>query len=238
MQHTSLFLALALAASTVHAAGFSTQYSGITLKTNWLVATCKSTSGSSVTSSVCLPSWVSNNGGTLQWAVDGRFEQSCTSCSLINGGSTLQCSCLNQKLQPKVSTLDLETGISSSNGQLAVSVAGSSDPNPSTGSLPVPSSFVAQAALIPDDGIGATPGSELFETWVTPETCWTLDLAGPLIPIHSVQNMVNPGYELAVYGTADCSGTPLAIIAPSDTTAHTFSREAMGIAVTPLWNFA
>lgn len=126
-----------------------------------------------------------------------------------------------------------EEHIANYNGHLLVDLNGPISSIPADSSVPVPSNFEVQAAFSLSSD---TCGSPLTWEWLYPDSCYYFDFAGPALPFLSAQNVANPGYQITIYSTSNCTGTPLATISPSDTTCHSFSQ-AVGVSVLPLWNW-
>ncbi|KAL6233798.1 hypothetical protein BDW75DRAFT_241679 [Aspergillus navahoensis] len=232
MRRPSAFLAFTSAALAA-AQGFSTDCSDISLIDYWLVATCPTSSGDSIGSSVFLNAKLSNSNGNLEWAEDGHYAQSCRDCTL--DGATLSCECEIASLpRYQNTTLNLEEHIANYEGHLLSNQTGAITTIPSDSSVAVPSDFDVTLAL-------ATIGTACERTGVTlglnnPADCYYANL-GVTIEYTAALQTDNQGWEIVAYADTECTSDPVyTFSSDDDDTCVVFNGTVQAFSVTPLWN--
>ncbi|KAL5042158.1 hypothetical protein BDW71DRAFT_190609 [Aspergillus fruticulosus] len=232
MHRSSIFLALSGAALAA-AQGFSTECSDISLTDDWLVATCPTGSGDSITSSVFLNAKIANTNGILEWAEDGHYSQSCEDCTL--DGATLLCECKTASLPSYLnSTLDLEEHIANYEGHLLSNQTGAITTIPSDSSVAVPSDFDVTLAL-------ATIGTACERAGVTlvlknPTDCFYINI-GATIEYTAALQTGNQGWEIVAYADTECtSDSVYTFSSDDDDTCVVFDETVQAFSAKPLWN--
>ncbi|KAL4762246.1 uncharacterized protein BDW70DRAFT_158910 [Aspergillus foveolatus] len=232
MHRSSILLALSSAALG-YAQGFSTECSDISLLDYWLIATCPTGSGDSITSSVFLNAKLGNSNGNLQWAEDGHYVQSCQDCTL--DGAILSCECAIAALpRYQSTTLDLEEHIANYEGHLLSNQTGAITTIPSDASVAVPSDFDVTLAL-------ATVGTACERTGVTlglnnPTDCYYVNL-GVTIEYTAALQTDNQGWEIVAYADTECTSDPVyTFSSDDDDTCVVFEETVQAFSVKPLWN--
>ncbi|KAL4802030.1 Cyanovirin-N [Aspergillus unguis] len=224
---------LALAGAALAAAqGFSTECTDITLTNDWLVATCPTGSDSEITSSVYLSGKLADNDGTLEWAEDGNYAQSCQDCSLVDG-ATLQCECrIAAYSSYRDTSINLEEHIANYEGHLLSNQTGSVT-IPEDSSTPVPSNFAAKLELSDTSDSCETTGITI--TLDGPSDCYYINL-GVELSYTSGITTDNEGWEIVAYSDKECTTAVKTFTEANDDQCVAFEPNAKAFSVKPLWN--
>ncbi|KAL4971528.1 Cyanovirin-N [Aspergillus desertorum] len=232
MHRSSVLLGLCSAALAA-AQGFSTECSDISIIDYWLVATCPTGSGDSITSSVFLNAKLANSNGNLGWAEDGYYARSCQDCTL--DGATLSCECEIASLPSYQSTsLNLEEHIANYEGHLLSNQTGAITTIPSDSTVAVPSDFDVTLAL-------ATTGTACERTGVSlglnnPTDCYYINL-GVTIEYTAALQTDNQGWEIVAYADTECTSDPIYTFSSDDNdSCVVFNETVQAFSATPLWN--
>ncbi|KAL2829053.1 Cyanovirin-N [Aspergillus pseudoustus] len=219
-------------AAVVAAAGFSSECTDVSVTSYWLIGTCPDDNGDDITSSVFLPYKLSNQNGDLEWAVDGKYYQSCSDCSL--SGANFSCTCRDSTNHNQATSINLEEHISNYSGHLLSNQTGAITTVPANSSTPVPSDFSGTLGL---DTIDATCSSAgLTVSLNSPSDCYYANL-GVTISYLSGETSGNQGYEIKFYSDLECTSEVLATVTDSDDdTCVAFEEAALAWSVIPLWN--
>ena len=98
---------------------FSRSSMDISLSGSVLTANCRDIEGSYHVSTLDLNNWIANIDGSLRWAHNGKFYDSSSDTSLIDG-VTLKANCRKIDGSRVSSTLNLDEKIGNLNGKLEV----------------------------------------------------------------------------------------------------------------------
>ncbi|KAF2474918.1 uncharacterized protein BDR25DRAFT_112980 [Lindgomyces ingoldianus] len=245
----------------------SSQCINTEFRQNWFIGECLTGEDATtrVKSAVYMANKVENDDGELKWKNDGRFDRSCNSCNLINGGATLNCNCRTTYQSKKnvsswVGTLNLDEHISLYSGHLLSNLAGaptapttnplSPNPNP----YPIPSSFTYSfggTAHCPDTP-GEAPGSD-YCAWIgtcsnSSSSVWTFD--GPIncyVPViyfpqyhyqfESFKLLADGAWEVLGWGDEACTGEPVERVSPDERgVCKGFGTKVRAISVRPAFS--
>ncbi|KAL3477077.1 Cyanovirin-N [Aspergillus californicus] len=226
-------IVFALSAALAAAQGFSSECTDITLNNSWLVASCPTGDGDSITSSVFLNSKITNNNGNLEWKTDGAYRQSCEDCTV--SGATLACSCTISSLPIlQATTLDLEEYIANYEGHLLSNQTGAITTIPANSSTAVPTDFAVQLGLSTTSNACASSGVTLGLN--NPSDCFYVN-PGVVLSYANGISSTNEGWEIVAFSDLECTSDPVYTFLPAnDDTCAVFSPLAMAFSVTPLWN--
>jgi len=240
MQYSNIFQVafLIAACGTLHvrAQGFSTECTDISYLEGWLIGTCPTSDATGeIKSSVYLPNKIENNNQNLEWKTDGGYEESCSDCSLVDSGSTLQCSCPGSYTgQTKVTTLDLESYVANYDGHLLSNLTGSITSIPANSSYAVPADFLVELQV--GEGVTTCDNDGGTFSWYSPEDCFSLN-PGVVTHFSVGKEISNQGWEITGYANDQCTGDVLSTLTPSDVgVCSPFGAEVYAFKVTPLWN--
>lgn len=114
-------VSLILIALSTHCAaneldGFGYSCKDISLVNNVLYSSCEGTDGSYISTSINLDQCVVNTNGNLSCSANGNYSSTCSNCYL--SGKTLVCTCNNYNHVGQSASVNLNSCLSNSNGQL------------------------------------------------------------------------------------------------------------------------
>ncbi|RDW61133.1 uncharacterized protein DSM5745_10631 [Aspergillus mulundensis] len=234
--HRPSFLLALTGAGLASAQGFSSECTDISLTDNWLVATCPTGSGSSITSSVFLNNKIVNNNGNLEWVENGRFLGSCVDCAVSSG--VLSCTCRGNFNPNVAASLNLEEHISNYAGHLLSNQTGPITTIPPDSSVPVPSSFDLSLSLVaPFLGTDCSRAGAILGL-NNPQPCYYINPGG----VGTVQYSAgiqsgNQGWEIVAYEDPECTSEPVYTFTAGDEgVCVAFQPYAAAFGVRPLWN--
>ncbi|KAL4898979.1 hypothetical protein BDW74DRAFT_184169 [Aspergillus multicolor] len=234
MHRSSLLLALA-GAGLASAQGFSTECTDISLNDNWLIATCPTGSGSSISSSVFLNNKISNNNGNLEWVEDGHYGASCVDCSVSDG--TLSCTCRGNWDPNVASSLNLEEHIANYEGHLLSNQTGEITTIPADSTVAVPSSFDLTLSLVaPFLGTDCSTAGTILS--LGPNDCYYINPGGIGTVYYSAGIQTgNEGWEIVAYSDPECTSEAVYTFTAEDNDKCVpFDPNASAFGVKPLWN--
>ncbi|OJJ50136.1 hypothetical protein ASPZODRAFT_164138 [Penicilliopsis zonata CBS 506.65] len=215
--------------------GYSTECTDLYYSEGWLVGTCPTDDGGTISSSVYLPTKIENSEGTLEWKTDGAYWDTCDDCTLVDSGSTLQCYCdATSSKNDKTSTLDLEEYIANYDGHLLSNLTGAITSIPANSSYGIPATFDVELLLSSESNECSEYGATISLN--DPTDCYYLNL-GVEYTWACGSSVDNDGWEIIGYTTEDCTGDAIVTFTPdNEDTCYTFTEGVIGFSVTPLWN--
>ncbi|KAL4874689.1 Cyanovirin-N [Aspergillus karnatakaensis] len=229
--YRSILLSLA-GAAVVAAQGFTSECTDIEIRQNWLVASCPTGNGDSITSSVFLFNKLSNNNANLEWVVDGKYAQSCNSCVLE--GPALTCQCRGNWVSSQSTTINLEEHIANYEGHLLSNQTGAITEIPENASVPVPADFGLGIGLPGQAYPCENPGVNLY---LNPNPCYYANFGVQDLQYFKGQTTTNDGFEIKVHPDEECQETPVFTFLPeNDDTCVEFPSPGKAFAIRPLFN--
>ncbi|KAF2179524.1 Cyanovirin-N [Zopfia rhizophila CBS 207.26] len=256
-----LFLLFSLVShyvSTAHAIPISSQCTNTEIRQSWFLGECLTGQDSTtrIKSAVYLANKVANDDGDLKWKADGSYDSSCSECSLIEGGATLNCSCKtawgSKKGSRVAGTINLDEHISLYDGHLLSNLSGTPTPPSSLSNYPIPSSFSysfggTAHCFEPSDSNKTTTCPWNVPCSDTSNSGWMFD--GPItcyapviyFPIHhqfaNLKIVGDGAWEVLAYDNEVCAGEPMGVVRPEDKgVCKGFERLAKAVTVRPAFN--